>query len=122
MNDEEEPAPSAPVSDNDDHDDVASDSEQASITQKRMYIHRHVHTNSNVYTYIYVDQYIYTFSYTLCLLSYTCIHTYIHTLKHEQSPGGGGKRIGYSLNNFLIFLCQTMMIMMTWLLIQSKLP
>jgi len=35
MSDEEEPAPSAPVSDNDDNDDVASDSEQASMTQKR---------------------------------------------------------------------------------------
>jgi len=35
MSDEEEPAPSAPVSDNDDHDNVASHSEQASMAQKR---------------------------------------------------------------------------------------
>jgi len=35
MSDEEEPAPYAPVSDNDDNDDVASDSEQASMAQKR---------------------------------------------------------------------------------------
>ena len=35
ISDQEEPAPSAPVLDNDDNDDVASDLEQASMTQKR---------------------------------------------------------------------------------------
>jgi len=35
MSDEEETAPSAPVSDNDDNDDVASQLEQASMAQKR---------------------------------------------------------------------------------------
>ena len=35
MSEEEEPAPSAPVSDNDDHDYVSSHSEQASMAQKR---------------------------------------------------------------------------------------
>jgi len=35
MSNEEEPAPSAPVSDNDDNDDVTSHSEQASMAQKR---------------------------------------------------------------------------------------
>jgi len=35
MSDEEEPAPSTPVSDNDDNDDVASHSEKASMAQKR---------------------------------------------------------------------------------------
>jgi len=35
ISDEEEPVPSAPVSDNDDHNDVASHSKQASMAQKR---------------------------------------------------------------------------------------
>jgi len=30
----------------------------------------------------------------LCSLSYTCIHTYIHTFSYEHSPGGGGKESG----------------------------
>ena len=45
--------------------------------------------------YIYVDKYIYVYSVTLlCSLSYTCIHTYIHTVRYEHSPGGGGKESG----------------------------